>query len=493
MKVLGEGYTPEDEEDAAVKRVTALWILQARYRVPLAAAGPGNWVLIEGIDASISKTATVISEPMPVRSLSFFSSPCWHCPRCSLTSVPLRVCCGLSPVSIAASGEKHHLLRMLRRDSDRSCCCSTLISLSQEDAYIFAPLKFNTASVIKIATEPLNPSDLPKMVDALRSINKSYPLAVTKVEESGEHTVMGTGEIYLDSVMRDLRTLYSEVEVKVADPTVRFCETCVDTSQLKCFAQTPNGRNKLTFIAEPLDKGLAEDIETGKVSIDMPRKKLGDFFQQKYDWDLLAARSIWAFGPDRAGPNVLLDDTLPSEVDKNLLGAVRESIVQGFQWGTREGPLCDEPMRNVKFKILDAAVAPEAIHRGGGQIIPTARRVAYSAFLMATPRLMEPVLSVDIQTTADCMSAIYTVLQKRRGHVVSDKPLPGTPLYTVKALLPAIESFGFETDLRYHTQGQASADRRRVICCALSWRFCVARRLGGDDKHTTWSFLLTSG
>lgn len=67
--------------------------------------------------------------------------------------------------------------------------------------------------------------------------------------------------------------------------------------------------------------------------------------------------SIWAFGPDRNGPNILLDDTLPSEVDKGLLGAVRESIVQGFQWGAREGPLCDEPMRNCKFKIMDAVVA----------------------------------------------------------------------------------------------------------------------------------------
>lgn len=44
------------------------------------------------------------------------------------------------------------------------------------------------------------------------------------------------------------------------------------------------------------------------------RKRLGEFFQTKYDWDLLAARSIWAFGPDAAGPNILVDDTLPSEV-----------------------------------------------------------------------------------------------------------------------------------------------------------------------------------
>lgn len=42
-------------------------------------------------------------------------------------------------------------------------------------------------------------------------------------------------------------------------------------------------------------------------------------------------------------------------------------------------------IRNVKFKILDAVIANEPIHRGGGQIIPTARRVAYSAFLMVWP------------------------------------------------------------------------------------------------------------
>ena len=43
-------------------------------------------------------------------------------------------------------------------------------------------------------------------------------------------------------------------------------------------------------------------------------KKIGEFFQTKFDWDLLAARSIWAFGPDSTGPNILVDDTLPSEV-----------------------------------------------------------------------------------------------------------------------------------------------------------------------------------
>lgn len=150
VRVLGEGYSPDDEEDMAIKEVTKLWVYQARYRIPISQAPAGSWVLIEGVDASITKTATL-------------------CPE-----------------------------------------------FSDEDVYIFRPLKFNTLSVVKTATEPLNPSELPKMVEGLRKISKSYPLAITKVEESGEHTILGTGEIYLDSIMKDLRELYSEVEVKVS-------------------------------------------------------------------------------------------------------------------------------------------------------------------------------------------------------------------------------------------------------------------------------------
>jgi len=389
VKVLGEGYTIEDEEDSRISSVGRLWITEARYKVEVNRVPAGNWVLIEGIDEPITKTATV-------------------------TQVE-----------------------------------------GTEEAYIFRPLKFNTSSVIKIAVEPVNPSELPKMLDGLRKVNKSYPLITTKVEDSGEHIVLGTGELYLDCVMHDLRKMYSEIEIKVADPVVTFCETVVETSSLKCFAESPNKKNKLTMIAEPLEKGLAEDIEAGKVQINWDKKRLGEFFQTKYDWDLLAARSIWAFGPDSAGPNILVDDTLPSEVDKSLLNSCKDFIVQGFQWGTREGPLCDEPIRNVKFKILDALIGSDVIKRAGGQIIPTARRVSYSAFLLAIPRLMEPYYYVEVQAPADCVSSVYTVLARRRGHVTQDAPIPGSPLYVIKAFIPAIDSFGFETDLRTHTQGQA--------------------------------------
>ncbi|KAL3652079.1 hypothetical protein CASFOL_001760 [Castilleja foliolosa] len=123
-------------------------------------------------------------------------------------------------------------------------------------------------------------------------------------------------------------------------------------------------------------------------------------------------RDLYGIG----GPNILLDDTLSSEVDKGLLNACRDSIVQG----------------NVKFKIVDAKIAPEPLNRGTGQIIPTARRVAYSPFLMASPRLMEPVY--------------YVEMFRNQG------PQPTLLMF---GFLHVIESFGFDTDLRYHTQGQA--------------------------------------
>jgi U5 small nuclear ribonucleoprotein component len=246
-----------------------------------------------------------------------------------------------------------------------------------------------------------------------------------------------------------------EIEIKISDPQVRFQETVLETSSLRAEAQTPNKANTLALVAEPLEEGIADDIETGAVPTNDPKAR-ATFFQQKYQWDILSARSIWSFGPEsETGPNMLVDHTLPSEVDRKSLATIRDSVVQGFHWATRDGPLCDEPIRNVKFKLLHASVSDNPLQRARGQVIPTARRACYSAFLLASPRLMEPVYFVEIQAPADCVSAIYNVLARRRGHVTSSTPKAATPLYTVHAYIPLIESFGFETDLRTHTQGLA--------------------------------------
>ncbi|KAI0106690.1 P-loop containing nucleoside triphosphate hydrolase protein [Daldinia grandis] len=389
VRVLGEGYSIDDEEDMATATISNVYIAETRYNVETDGVPAGNWVLLSGVDNSIVKSATIVPPKLE----------------------------------------------------------------DNEEAYIFRPVTHFTESVLKVAVEPINPSELPKMLDGLRKINKSYPLITTKVEESGEHIILGTGELYMDCVLHDLRRLYADMEIKVSDPVTRFCETVDEMSATKCYAITPNKKNKITMVAEPLDDGIAEDIENGRVKMQDGARKVGKFFQDKYGWDLLAARSIWAFGPDEKGPNILQDDTL--EVDKTLLRSVRETIRQGFSWATREGPLCEEPIRNTKFRIMDVSLAQEAIFRGGGQIIPTARRTCYSSFLMASPRLMEPLYACSMTGPQDAVPVLYNVLARRRGHVLSDGPIAGTPLYRVSGLIPVIDSFGFETDVRIQTQGQA--------------------------------------
>jgi len=89
------------------------------------------------------------------------------------------------------------------------------------------------------------------MLDGIRKINKLYPLCATKVEESGEHIILGTGELYLDSVMYDIRKVFTEIEIKVSDPVVTFCETVIETSSLKCFAETPN--KEVYFLLKLMD------------------------------------------------------------------------------------------------------------------------------------------------------------------------------------------------------------------------------------------------
>lgn len=179
-----------------------------------------------------------------------------------------------------------------------------------------------------------------------------------------------------------------------------------------------------------------------------------------------------------------------------MLGSVRESIKQGFQWGAREGPLCDErecdfafgflvslliyhifPLSNarcqVPFARCDSGARanlpwrwsshPNCSSRlllqflDGKSVIEVASRSPQltNPATQATPRLLEPVYYVEVQAPADCVAAVYTVLARRRGHVTKDIPKPGSPLYTVQAFIPVLDANGFETDLRTATQGQA--------------------------------------
>lgn len=138
-----------------------------------------------------------------------------------------------------------------------------------------------------------------------------------------------------------------------------------------CLPKSPNKHNRLYVKARPFPDGLAEDIDKGEVGSHQELKQHAHYLAGKYEWDVSEARKIWCFGPDGTGPNILVDITKGVQ----YLNEIKDSVATGFQWTTKQGALCEENMRGVRFDSHDVALHADAVHRGGGQIIPTARNV----------------------------------------------------------------------------------------------------------------------
>merc|ERR1712110_795725 len=320
-----------------------------------------------------------------------------------------------------------------------------------KEAHNLKVMKFSVSPVVRVAVEPKNPQDLPKLVEGLKRLAKSDPMVQGMIEESGEHIIAGAGELHLEICLKDLEEDHAQIPLKKSDPVVSYRETVTEESDVMCLSKSPNKHNRLFMTACPMPDGLAEDIDNGDVSPKQDFKIRGRYLADKYEYDISEARKIWCFGPDTLGPNLLIDATKGVQ----YLNEIKDSVVAGFQWATKEVVLCDENWRGVRFNIHDVTLHTDAIHRGGGQIIPTARRVLYASTSTAEPRLLEPVYLVEIQCPENAVGGIYGRLNRRRGHVFEEAQTPGTPMFVVKAYLPVNESFGFTADLWSNTGGQA--------------------------------------
>merc|ERR1711902_33703 len=320
-----------------------------------------------------------------------------------------------------------------------------------KDAHNMKVMKFSVSPVVRVAVEPKNPSELPKLVEGLKRLAKSDPMVQCIIEESGEHIIAGAGELHLEICLKDLEEDHAQIELKKSDPVVSYRETVSEESNQVCLSKSPNKHNRLFMKACPMPEGLSADIDNGEVAPRQDFKIRGRYLADTYDYDVGEARKIWCFGPDTNGPNLLMDVTKGVQ----YLNEIKDSVVAGFQWATKEGVMADENMRGVRFNIHDVTLHTDAIHRGGGQIIPTARRCLYACALTAAPRLMEPVYLVEIRCPENAVGGIYGCLNRRRGHVFEEAQTPGTPMFVVKAYLPVNESFGFTADLRSQTGGQA--------------------------------------
>ncbi|KIL56826.1 hypothetical protein M378DRAFT_172365 [Amanita muscaria Koide BX008] len=322
---------------------------------------------------------------------------------------------------------------------------------TSETAHNMRVMRFSVSPVVQVAVQVKNAADLPKLVEGLKRLSKSDPCVQAWINESGEHIVAGAGELHLEICLKDLQEDHAGVPLKISDPVVPYRETVKAESSIVALSKSPNKHNRLYVKAMPLDDELTKAIEEGKVRSRDDFKARARIMADEFGWDVTDARKIWCFGPDTIGPNLLVDVTKGVQ----YLNEIKDSCVAAFQWATKEGVCAEENMRGVRFNVLDVTLHADAIHRGGGQVIPTMRRVCYAACLLATPGLQEPVYLVEIQCPETAIGGIYSVLNKRRGQVFSEEQRPGTPMFTVKAYLPVAESFGFNGELRSQTGGQA--------------------------------------
>jgi len=320
-----------------------------------------------------------------------------------------------------------------------------------ETAHNIATMKYSVSPVVKVAVRPKDGKDLPKLVEGLKKLSKSDPLVVCTTEESGEHVIAGCGELHVEICLKDLRDEYAQCDFVMSDPVVSYRETVTSASTQTCLSKSPNKHNRLYVVAEPMDEQLCNEIEDGKMGPKAEPKEKARVLREKYDWDENHARKIWCYGPETDGANLVVDNTTAVQ----YLIEIKEHVNSAFQWCTKEGPLCEENMRGIRFNIEDVTMHADAIHRGAGQIMPPMRRVAFAAEMTANPTLQEPVFLVEITCPQEAMSGVYNCMNLRRGCVFEENPREGTPLVQVKAHLPVAESFGFVAALRQQTSGQA--------------------------------------
>ena len=167
--------------------------------------------------------------------------------------------------------------------------------------------------------------------------------------------------------------------------------------------------------------------------------------------------------------------TLSLFTPADSLKRFQSPILTAFQLITEKGPLAHEPLMGIAFFLEDLQIIDdgqvegttttfpddEKDHRVNmaarvySQLIPLCKTLFQAAFNFWSPRLMLAVYRCCIQTTAEMLGRVYSILSKRHGKVISEEYQDGTGFFYITARLPVVESFGLADDVRSRTAGVA--------------------------------------
>jgi elongation factor 2 len=156
--------------------------------------------------------------------------------------------------------------------------------------------------------------------------------------------------------------------------------------------------------------------------------------------------TVWAVNKHH---NILIN----SRRDIKHLEEVKDMIISGFHWACETGPLCEQPMRNVGVKLLNAKVHEDPAQRGSTQITRAVSRAIFGSFLTAKPMLLEPIYKIVVSVPTDLMGICLKILTRRRGKISATEP-KGT-LTIITGYIPVAETFGLSAEMRSATSGRA--------------------------------------
>ncbi|NIA11200.1 MAG: elongation factor EF-2 [Nitrospiraceae bacterium] len=308
----------------------------------------------------------------------------------------------------------------------------------------FEGIKYISEPVVTVRVEAKRPSDLPKLVKALRNISKSDPSIVVSInQESGEYLMSGMGELHLEITEYRIKNEQG-VDIVTSEPTVIYRETVERKSQ-KFEGKSPNKHNYLYVEVEPLEPEIVKAIQEGDIPENV--KKHGKEVTktlQNLGMDKVEAKGVFAIN----GPNLMTD------VTKGIqhLFETKELLKQAFDEVVKSGPRANEPVMGVKVRLVDAKLHEDAIHRGPAQIIPAMRNGIYGAMTLAKPRLLEPMQKVYISVPSDMMGEVSKELHQRRATITDIKNEGDMSIIHGKA--PVAEMFGFASAIRSATGGR---------------------------------------
>ncbi|CAG8587801.1 3393_t:CDS:10, partial [Funneliformis caledonium] len=93
-----------------------------------------------------------------------------------------------------------------------------------------AGVAMGSSPIVRVALEPLEPSEIGKLTEGLRLLNQADPCVEVLVQETGEQVILTAGEVHLERCLRDLRERFAKIEIQVSSPIVPFRETIVPIS-----------------------------------------------------------------------------------------------------------------------------------------------------------------------------------------------------------------------------------------------------------------------